>query len=107
MRDAEGQLVDGRNRLKACALAGVEPRFERLNGQDPAAYIISVNLARRNLTKGQQAMALAMIYPEPATLRRAASPVAGHQNVSKQRLSLARAVLRAAPEDLAPLVLAG
>src|SRR6516165_3714670 len=30
------------------------------------AYIVSANLNRRNLTKGQQAMALAMIYPEPA-----------------------------------------
>jgi hypothetical protein len=40
----------------------VEPRFEPLNGRDPVAYIVSANLARRNLTKGQQAMALAMIY---------------------------------------------
>jgi hypothetical protein len=31
----------------------------------PAAYIVSVNLARRNLTKGQQTMLLAMVYPEP------------------------------------------
>ena len=62
--DAAGQLIDGRNRLAACKLAGVEPRFEQLNGRDPLAYIASANLKRRNLTKGQQAMALAMIYPE-------------------------------------------
>jgi hypothetical protein len=62
--DNDDQIVDGRNRLKACKMAGVEPRFEKLNGQDPLAYIVSVNLRRRNLTKGQQAMALAMIYPE-------------------------------------------
>jgi hypothetical protein len=43
----------------------VEPRFEKLNGADPAAYIVSSNLKRRNLKKGQQAMALAMIYPTP------------------------------------------
>ena len=30
-----------------------------------AAFIVSANLARRSLSKGQQAMALAMIYPEP------------------------------------------
>ena len=34
------------------------------NGHDAAAFIVSANLERRNLTKGQQAMALAMIYPE-------------------------------------------
>jgi hypothetical protein len=42
----------------------VEPRFEKLNGHDALAYIVSANLARRNLTNGQQAMALAMIYPK-------------------------------------------
>jgi len=35
-----------------------------LNGHDPAAFIVSANLERRNLSKGQQAVALAMIYPE-------------------------------------------
>jgi hypothetical protein len=43
----------------------VERRFEQLNGRDPLACIFSANLARRNLTKGQKAMAAAMIYPEP------------------------------------------
>jgi hypothetical protein len=49
-------------RLAACKLAGVEPRFEQLNGRNPRAYIASANLQRRDLTKGQKAMALAMIY---------------------------------------------
>src|SRR5271155_5626926 len=62
--DADDQVIDGRNRLAACKLAGVKPTFEKLNGQDPLAYIVSANLARRNLTKGQQAMAYAKIYPE-------------------------------------------
>jgi hypothetical protein len=35
--DQEGRLLDGRNRLKACELAGVEPKAERLtNGADQA-----------------------------------------------------------------------
>jgi hypothetical protein len=63
--DDQKQLIDGRNRLAACQIAKVEPRFEQLNGRDPLAYIVSANLARRNLTKGQQAMLAAMIYPEP------------------------------------------
>jgi hypothetical protein len=32
---------------------------------DPIPFIVSANLERRNLTKGQRAMAMAMIYPEP------------------------------------------
>jgi len=45
----------------------VEPEFEdRIVDDDEArALIVSANLQRRNLTKGQQAMALAVIYPEP------------------------------------------
>jgi hypothetical protein len=50
-----------------CEIAEIEPRFEKrdLNGHDARALIVSLNVARRNLKKGQQAMALAMIYPEP------------------------------------------
>jgi ParB-like nuclease domain len=64
--DAEGKtLIDGRNRLAACELVGVEPRFERLNGEDPKAFIVSANLERRDMTRGQKAMARAFHYPEP------------------------------------------
>lgn len=57
--DETGALVDGRNRLAACRLAGVEPTFTSLNGYEPKAYILSANVARRNLNKGQRAMAIA------------------------------------------------
>jgi ParB-like nuclease domain len=30
--DADGALIDGRNRLRACEIAGVEPAFQQLNG---------------------------------------------------------------------------
>ncbi len=55
-----GVLIDGRNRLRACELAGVEPTAVELAAEvDPVAYILSANLARRHLSKGQQALALA------------------------------------------------
>ena len=54
-------LIDGRNRLAACRMAGVEPLYASLNGHDPVAYILSANVARRNLTKGQRARAVARI----------------------------------------------
>ncbi len=48
-------LLDGRNRLAACKLAGVEPTFTEYAGDSPVAYIMSVNLHRRHLEKGQLA----------------------------------------------------
>lgn len=53
----EGQvegILDGRNRLKAYGIAGVEPRYDKLNGGlDPVAYIVGKNLCRRDMTAGQ------------------------------------------------------
>lgn len=57
-------LVDGRNRLEACKRAGVKPSTVTLNGEDPTAYIISANLHRREMTKGQKAMDFAMLSPD-------------------------------------------
>jgi hypothetical protein len=108
--DDDGQLIDGRNRLKACKLAGVEPRFEKLNGQDPNAYIVSANLARRNLTKGQQAMALARIYPESGQKGRGkkdeGKEMARKSSFSHDRLNQARFILKHTPE-LGKAVLGG
>src|SRR4051794_3943945 len=49
----DGVLIDGRNRLRACTMAGVEPRFETYQGDDPVGLIVSENINRRQLTKGQ------------------------------------------------------
>lgn len=62
--DDQGVLIDGRNRLNACDRAKVEPRYERTNGHDVAALIVSANISRRNLSNGQRAVLLATIYPE-------------------------------------------
>jgi hypothetical protein len=39
-------------------------RNRRVVEDDARAFVVSANLSRRNLSKGQAAMALAMIYPE-------------------------------------------
>ncbi|MFE3691243.1 ParB/RepB/Spo0J family partition protein, partial [Streptomyces sp. NPDC059129] len=54
--DTDGRIIDGRNRLKACTIAGVEPAYTTYDGDDPSAYALSANVHRRNLTKGQIAM---------------------------------------------------
>ena len=35
------------------------------HGADPKAFIVSTNIARKERSKWQKAMALAIIYPEP------------------------------------------
>ncbi len=52
-------VLDGRNRLGACELAGVKPRFTEYKGTSPAAFVVSANLRRRHLTK-EQKIALAV-----------------------------------------------
>lgn len=59
------QIIDGRNRYRACTALGVEPRVASYGG-DPeriTSYIISTNLHRGSLTDGQKAVIGAKIKP--------------------------------------------
>jgi hypothetical protein len=74
--DDKGTLLDGRNRMRACAIAGVSPRFETYGGDDPVDYIVRVNVHRRHLTTSQRAMLglrLLPHYEEEAKKRMAAA----------------------------------
>jgi hypothetical protein len=61
VRDSAGRILDGRIRLAACEMAGVEPRFDTYNGDNPIAFIVSANLRRRHLNESQRAMVAAGI----------------------------------------------
>ena len=56
VHDSAGLLLDGRNRLKACEIAEVLPRFETYKGDNPVGLIISANLRRRHLNESQRAL---------------------------------------------------
>lgn len=103
VRDADGVLLDGRNRLAACEIAGVEPLFTTYTGTDPVQLILASNLRRRHMSKGQKAMITEMARSiSEHSLRDHAKLHA----VSLTRLSNAATVLKHAP-DLAELVRTG
>ena len=105
-KKATKMLVDGRNRREACRRAEIDsPRFEVPSLEDPTAYVISVNMGRRDMTKGQKAMVYARIYPEPAKFKRKGSgSIPRIEQFSPQYLSRARAVLEHAPALAANVV---
>lgn len=58
-----GQLIDGRNRLAACELIGMEPDEREWEGDegDLIPWVVSRNLHRRHLTDGQRKMVAARL----------------------------------------------
>lgn len=51
----DGMVLDGRNRLRACEIAEIEPKAHELTGiNSPVIYVLSKNLHRRHLTPSQR-----------------------------------------------------
>lgn len=96
-----GQIVDGRNRYRACQAAGVSVRFEVLpEGTDLRAFVISKNLHRRHLNESQRAMVAARLADMPshrpddksANLQTSQAEAATLVNVSQRSVASAKAV---------------
>lgn len=100
---AHGVLVDGRNRLRACELAGVEAWFEvredLTTDEAIVAFIWDANGDRRDMSKGAKAM-LAALGPGRADLLSKSVDVA-HAYVSK-----ARQVIQWCDDDMVAEVIA-
>lgn len=100
----EGAILDGRNRERACALAGVAPRYEEWKPRDendtPLAFVTSVNLVRRHLsTKKRAAIAADLATMKSGT--RTDLPPKGGRSISQAEAAKAmkvsvRSVQRAA-----------
>lgn len=59
--DPTGRVLDGRNRDRACLIAGVPLEFQTYDGDDPFAFVISLNVHRRHLNESQRAMVAARL----------------------------------------------
>lgn len=57
----DGQLLDGRNRYRACKKIQDEEPTRRTEHSEPWAYVISTNVHRRHLSESQRAMIAAKI----------------------------------------------
>jgi len=109
----EDKIVDGRNRYRACKLAGVTPVFEewKQNGKSLLGWVISKNLHRRHLNETQRGVVAEKIANMPvgrnwdsncANLHNKISrqEAADLLSVSKRTVDTIAAVKREAPELL-------
>jgi len=114
--DREGRLLDGRNRLRACRAAGVEPRFETWDGRGAVAeLIVSLNLKRRHLNESQRAMLAAKLRERQGLFDQrtnwssgnSADQTAALLNVSPMSVKRAAKLLRSGDRKLIKAVEAG
>jgi N6-adenosine-specific RNA methylase IME4 len=97
----EDQILDGRNRYRACLAAGVDPTFTLFREDDPVAFVISANLRRRHLDESQRAIVAAKLATLGHGGDRSKSPIgdlkqadaAALLNVGKRSVERAREVL--------------
>jgi N6-adenosine-specific RNA methylase IME4 len=116
----DGSILDGRNRYHACIEAGVEPRFRTFgdrasDGDDPRAFVISLNIMRRHLSESQRAMIAARLAnldkgrpsKTPAIAGVSQGEAAELCNVSVDSIGRAKKVLNSAIPEIVAAVDSG
>lgn len=95
-------ILDGRNRERACELAGVKPRYRYYEGNDPLGYVISRNLLRRHLNESQRAIVAARLAQLPAGRPKKSARSSGlSEDKAAQLLNVGRATVGKAKAVLA------
>lgn len=86
----KGQVLDGRNRIRACEIAGVEPdtcEIDEDSSFNPVAFVVGVNLHRRHLNESQRATVAAklknLLEPEAKERQRDGGKKAGRGRPKK------------------------
>jgi hypothetical protein len=105
------QILDGRNRYKACLKVKVTPKFQAYWGKDPLQFVLSKNLHRRHLNESQRAMLAATIKEMGRGKTQICVPTNGQLattlNVSERSITDANRVLAEAPKKTVRKVMAG
>ena len=78
-----GEILDGRNRYRACDRLRIKPITRVYAGDAPLAYVISLNLHRRHLNESQRAMAASKLANMQQGERTDLEPSANLQKVSQ------------------------
>ena len=101
----DGAILDGRNRQRACEMAGVEPRFETFEGTQEAAlaYVLSRNVHRRHLSESQRAMSAGRLTRVPIGTP-SWETAAKQLNVARRSVARALKVLTQGVPELAAAV---
>lgn len=88
----DDQILDGQNRFNACMACGIKPQFDKFIGDDPLAFVISQNMARRHLTDSQRAV----IAAEIATAKRGDNrrPIDRNWRSQKEPVSISEAAVQ-------------
>ena len=115
----DGFVLDGRNRLAACEMLGLEPHTVDYDGSDPLAFVVSKNLHRRHLTEGQRASIGSSLITmkqgrrtdlePPANLQEVVSTqdAAQMMNVSERSVRTATKIVREAVKEILDEVKSG
>lgn len=114
----QGQLLDGRNRWRACELLGIEPEECVVEREDlePVAFCLSANLHRRHLRTSQRAMCAARLATRSRGKPDSNSPDLGNYTaeqaaelfaISTSMIEYARTVLRDGCRELIAMCDAG
>ena len=106
-------IIDGRNRFRACKMAGVRPEFLDYQGDEDSLveFAVSLNLHRRHLTESQRAVVASNI----ATLEQGAnlhlgvkiSEAASMMGVSERSVKSAKKVKDKAHKSVVDAVISG
>lgn len=71
----DGKIIDGRHRYKASMAAGVTCPTRDYQGDDAAAFVLSLNLNRRHLNESQRGMVAARLATMPEGRRESTSGI--------------------------------
>lgn len=87
----EGKILDGRNRYRVCKELTLEPLTEVYTGDDALAYVLSLNLYRRQLTVAQRALIAADLSSLRSTSASTSENAAAGHEIDAARMAIEEA----------------